>query len=189
MEKIGYIYKITNPSGCIYIGKTIRLKDRISKYKYCSGIEKQRIIYNSIKKYGWEYHIFEIIEETKDLNKLSDLEIFYINKFNSYSHANEKGMNLTLGGDGTIGRIESEEVKIKRANSNRGGKRTEKTKYLMSITKKGKPSNRIGYICSEEIKQKVSTANKVRIQTPETIKKRKDSCLKKMIEEHECIFK
>jgi hypothetical protein len=31
MIKIGYIYKITNPNGGIYIGKSLRLKDRISK--------------------------------------------------------------------------------------------------------------------------------------------------------------
>jgi hypothetical protein len=31
-------------------------------------------------------------------------------------------------------------------------------------------------------------SNKGRIQTPETIQKRKDSCLKKMMEEHGCIL-
>jgi group I intron endonuclease len=94
MEKIGYIYKITSPTGSIYIGKTISLKTRISNYKNCSGIERQRILYNSIKKYSWESHIFEIIEETKDIKILSDLEIFYIKKFNSYRHTNEKGQKL-----------------------------------------------------------------------------------------------
>ena len=86
MEKIGYIYKITNPTGSIYIGKTISLKTRISNYKYCSGIEKQRILYNSIKKYGWESHIFEIIEETKDIKILSDSEIFYIKNLNNHQY-------------------------------------------------------------------------------------------------------
>ena len=65
MEKIGYIYKITNPKGRIYIGKTTRLNDRISSYRnnHKSG---QKIIERSIEKYGWDHF---------DLNKHSLQEI------------------------------------------------------------------------------------------------------------------
>ena len=58
------IYKITSPSGKIYIGQSINIEKRINSYKYSASI-KQRKIYNSIIKYGIEYHDFTIIEECK----------------------------------------------------------------------------------------------------------------------------
>ena len=33
MNRIGYIYKITSPTGRIYIGKTCRPNDRVSNYR------------------------------------------------------------------------------------------------------------------------------------------------------------
>jgi group I intron endonuclease len=188
MGRIGHIYKITSPTGSIYIGKTVRLKDRLYHYKYCSGIESQKIIYNSIKKYGWESHTLEILLETTDVDKLSELEIFYIKKYNSCRYNNDKGMNLTLGGEGTFGRVDSEETKKKRAKHHIGSKRSEKTKKLMSSLKKGKPSTRIGYVCSEETKQKVSKANKGRLPSVSTIKNRNETRLKKLINQHTSIL-
>jgi len=61
MKIIG-IYKITNPNGKIYIGQSINIKKRKGCYKR-NQIPKQPRICNSIKKYGFENHIFEVIEE------------------------------------------------------------------------------------------------------------------------------
>ena len=61
-EVICGIYKIISPSGKIYIGESENIPNRIYYYKIVS-CKKQRRLYNSIKKYGWENHIFEIIEE------------------------------------------------------------------------------------------------------------------------------
>jgi len=56
------IYKITSPSGKIYIGSSINIDKRI-KY-YSSGNCKGQIrLFNSIVKYGWNNHILEILEE------------------------------------------------------------------------------------------------------------------------------
>lgn len=105
------IYKITNPKGRIYIGQTINFNSRKKYYK--TSIKKdQLLLYNSIKKHGWENHTFEVLEVcTRE--KLSELEIYYIKKFNSFNHPN--GMNATMGGD-SFGKI-TDEANNKRINS------------------------------------------------------------------------
>ena len=63
------IYKITNPKGKVYIGYSKDIENRFKYYKRlnCKG---QRKLYNSLKKYGPDNHIFEIVEECNlvDLN-------------------------------------------------------------------------------------------------------------------------
>lgn len=104
-ERIGYIYKITNPKGAVYIGQTINLTARKYSYK-TARCKLQYKIYNSIKKYGWDTHKFEIIYQTKNLSILTDQETFYIKKYNSYYQENrEFGMNLTKYGNSTKGII------------------------------------------------------------------------------------
>jgi group I intron endonuclease len=111
MNRIGYIYKITSPSGRIYIGITINVASRKSSYKSNSS-KSQRLIHASILKYGWENHIFEVIDSAP-ANVLSSAEIDYIKKYNSYHKENKNGLNLTTGGEGVCGIIVSEERKIR----------------------------------------------------------------------------
>jgi group I intron endonuclease len=84
------IYKITNPKGKIYIGQSINIERRFKEYKklYCS---QSRKLYYSLKKYGVETHLFEIIEEC-DTILLNEREEFYILLFKS--HIN--GLNIKL---------------------------------------------------------------------------------------------
>jgi group I intron endonuclease len=187
MVKIGYIYKITSPTGKIYIGQTTRLNDRIAKYKSCSHIEEQRMLYNSIKKHSWENHIFEIITEAP-YGKLLKLEIQYIKEHNSFHYDNPNGMNLTRGGEGSLGRKDTPETIQKRINNIKGKKRSEQTKQLMSELKKGKPSNHQGKICSEETKQKISTSNKGRLPSNTTKQNRNNTRLINLITTHSAIL-
>jgi group I intron endonuclease len=187
MTKIGYIYKITSPTGKIYIGKTTRLNDRITKYRNCNGISEQKIIYNSIKKHGWENHIFEVVTEAP-IDQLSYLESFYIETFNSFQYSNPNGMNLTKGGEGTPGRKDSIETKNKRANSIRGRHHSEQTKQLMSELKKGKPSNNKGIPCSDEKKKKISVANTGKHKPASFYIKKHKTLLEKLIRNHESIL-
>lgn len=187
MTNIGYIYKITNPTGKIYVGKTSRLNDRISKYRNCNGISQQKIIYNSIKKYGWINHTFEVIIEAP-IDQLSYLETFYIETFNSFHYSNPKGMNLTKGGEGTPGRKDSIETKTKRSNSIRGRHHSDQTKHLMSELKKGKPSNNKGMPCSDETKKKISESNKGKIPSDKTKQNRNNTRLVNLINLHEAIL-
>jgi group I intron endonuclease len=187
MSKIGYIYKITSPTNKIYIGKTTRLNDRISSYRTSNGISEQKMIFSSIKKHGWENHKFEVIDEAP-VDKLSDLEIHYIQQYNSFHYKNPDGMNLTLGGEGCLGRKDTFETIQKRANSIKGRKHSEETKKLMSSLKKGKPSPKKGKPLTEEHKNKISESNKGKITNEETIKNRNNTRLLKLIEKHESIL-
>ena len=63
------IYKITSPTGRIYIGQSKDIKNRWSSYR-TRECPKQILLNRSFKKHGVHNHIFEIIEEctTDDLN-------------------------------------------------------------------------------------------------------------------------
>ena len=99
---MGVIYKITSPSGRVYVGKTKRLKIRIWEYRWRSK-KRKSIIHDSIKGYGWEAHKFEVIEEA-DNELLNEREIFWIKELNTFYLDNpEGGMNMTRGGDGNVG--------------------------------------------------------------------------------------
>jgi len=117
------IYKITNPNNKVYIGKSKDIEYRFIQYallnKKTIGIK----LFNSLQKYGWDYHIFEIIEEC-DENKLDEKEIYWIKQCNSV----KEGLNIKYGGE--------------------GGKWSEESKRKISISKKGKPSPLKGKIRS-----------------------------------------
>ena len=51
------IYKITSPTGRIYIGQSIDIEKRIIKYQNIK-CKSQRLLYNSLFKYGfnWEFN-------------------------------------------------------------------------------------------------------------------------------------
>ena len=123
------IYKITNPKGKVYIGKSIDINKRLTYYKYYSHRKTQHKLNNSISKYGFENHILEIIEEC-DESKLNEKEIFWIEYYNSV----EYGLNLMYGGEG--GR-QSQEVKDKKSISMTGKKHSLSTRKKMSDSKKG----------------------------------------------------
>lgn len=111
------IYKITNPKGKVYIGKSNNILKRYYKYKNIK-CHKQIRIYNSLKKYGPENHEFEIIEECF-VDSLIEKEIFYKEKF-----IKDKGWDNALFcniNDGESGpKIQSEQSNLKRSEALRG---------------------------------------------------------------------
>jgi len=71
------IYKITSPSGKIYIGQSVDIKRRRNQYKNLNGnIKSQTILYRSLLKYGFDAHTFDIIEECPE-SYLDELEIWW----------------------------------------------------------------------------------------------------------------
>ena len=196
MEKeiICGIYKITSPSKKIYIGKSINISYRLKKYKWLQ-CKSQPKLYNSLIKYGFDKHKFEIIEQC-DEKDLNIRERYYIELYQCFN--SKYGLNLREGGDG--GGRHSEESKLKnkekhlgkkltieqckaiglrsKGNTNvRGKKWTEEQKQRLSDMKKGhivKPETRIkisiahkGKIISEETKKRLRELNKGRILTAE----------------------
>ena len=120
------IYKITSPSNKVYIGQSINCENRKIYYRTlnCKGQPK---LYNSLKKYGWESHIFEIIEYTDEPN---EREIYWICYYNSV----ENGLNCSLGGKG-------------------GGNKSPQTKEKISQSMKGKNTWSIGGYTKKPILQ------------------------------------
>jgi len=137
--KTGVIYKITSPTGKIYIGKAVNFAARYATYRKRLA-EGQSALHNSFLKYGFEAHSFEILETTP-VESLAELEIKYIEEYKSFAKDNKNGLNLTKGGDGTLGRVDSKEVKKKRAAKLIGSKRDIETRTRMSLATKGKSKN------------------------------------------------
>jgi hypothetical protein len=105
-----FIYKITNPKGAVYVGKTKDLLKRFRQYiKYPKLITQPKLQY-SIMKYGWDFHTKEILEVCSEENS-NERERFWIKKLNCYYHDNKSGLNLTKGGDGGSGRIKNKSGK------------------------------------------------------------------------------
>lgn len=84
------IYKITNPKGKVYIGQSINIERRFIDYK--KSLKKAQIkLYNSIKKYGYENHVFEVIEECH-IEELNNKERYWQDYYNCV----EIGLNCRL---------------------------------------------------------------------------------------------
>ena len=98
------IYKITSPTGRIYIGQSIELYNRLHQHKLAP---KQKIhsseISKAIKEFGLDKMDLEILwecerpsDDSEISKKLDELEVEYINQFNSFKN----GYNRTSGGKG-----------------------------------------------------------------------------------------
>lgn len=56
------IYKITSPSGKVYVGQSWDILKRWKQYEQQNGIQNQRKLVHSLKKYGFAAHKFEILD-------------------------------------------------------------------------------------------------------------------------------
>ena len=107
MDKLIGIYKITSPTGRIYIGQSKNINKRFNSYKYYErdykcykNSNKKSLILNSLIKHGYNSHIFEILELCDEVD-LNSREIFYIDfyKSNALIHPMLNGLNLHTGGN------------------------------------------------------------------------------------------
>ena len=86
MKIIG-IYKITSPTNRIYIGQSVNIIKRKSDYKSLCNCNEQHKLFNSLKKYGFKKHKFEIIH-TCTPQDIDELEIYYISLYDSCNKNN-----------------------------------------------------------------------------------------------------
>ena len=108
-ENICGIYKITSPSGKIYIGESKNIKNRWLDYKKLS-CKSQTKLYNSFKKYDVSFHTFEIIEECK-FEELKIRERYWQDFYNVINK--NIGLNLKLTSYDDIKCVYSEESRNK----------------------------------------------------------------------------
>jgi group I intron endonuclease len=161
------IYRITSPSGRVYIGQSINIPNRIKDYKSKQKILSQTKLRNSFIKHGFENHLFDVLEYC-DVEALSEREVFYINKYESFSNK-DIGLNLTVGGEGSRGfkhseaskKIISEKALVRKRNCSGVKNGFYGKKHTIEFTAKikeratGKNNPRYGVKLSEETKQKI----------------------------------
>ena len=129
------IYKIISPSNKIYVGQSKNIPYRINTYKRLK-CKSQTRLYNSLIKYGFDLHKFEIIEECI-IEKLNERERYW-QEF--YDVLSKNGLNCHYTNTNEKPKIHSKETIERIANSNRGKKRSEEEKIKMSERMKGKLS-------------------------------------------------
>lgn len=152
------IYKITSPSGRVYIGQSIDIERRFRHYKRM--ICKEQIkIHNSLLKYGVDAHIFEVLELC-DTEQLNNRERHYQDLYDSVAN----GLNLLYVKSEHFNGGHSDESKKKISDSLTGRKLSEEHKYKIGLN-----NSRRGM--SDETKEKHRLGRLGKKASPETIQK------------------
>lgn len=130
---MGVIYKITNPKGRIYIGQTVDFEVRLGRYKglHCEG---QPRLHNSLKKYGFDNHKFEVLEDVDD-SELNCREAYWQV---TYDVLSKSGMNCKIQGTKDKTGRASDKVREKISKSATGRRHTPEAKEKMRKAKLGK---------------------------------------------------
>lgn len=124
-----------------YVGQTKNSVARWRQHK-CDlkgRRHKNRFLQQDFNLYGLNSFVFSILEECDIKITGDEREVYWIGHHDTTNR--EFGYNIDFGGCNTY--VRSEETKLK-----------------MSISRKGKPSNRKGSTHSNETKKKISIANK-----------------------------
>lgn len=124
------IYKITSPSGRIYVGQSIDIEKRINSYKRLD-CKKQIRLYNSLLKYGFENHFLEVVEECEIIH-LNESERYWQEYFDCLNN----GLNCRL-----------------QSTSDKSGQLSIETKLKISKNRKGIAAK---YLNNEERLKKIS---------------------------------
>lgn len=158
------IYKLTNKvNGKNYIGQTIKtLEERMIQHirKIKGKKPVSTYLHKAMKGYGVENFKAEILCECNTKEEMNEKEAYYITYFDTF-FMNDKGYNMTYGGEGSIGYKPTDETKQKisietkkgidieerkkrskrmagRRNIMYGRKRTDEEKDLISKNRQGK---------------------------------------------------
>lgn len=131
------IYKITSPTGRIYIGQSVNIEKRFSSYRrlYVKN-NKQTKLYRSLLKHGVDSHTFEVIEECL-VELLNERERYWQDFYDVLNG----GLNCKLT-----------------KTTDKSGKVSQETLLKMSISQKGK-NNWLGKSHTQETKDKISNSH------------------------------
>lgn len=133
------------PNGKVYVGITSKEPEqRWLKNGY--GYKEQTIMYNAVKKYGWDNIKHVVIARNVGYESAKNIEIDLIALYNSTNRKN--GYNISPGGD-----LISEESRKKISISRTGQHVSEESRKKMSEQRKGKKK-------SEEHKRKIGEAHR-----------------------------
>ena len=166
------VYCITNLiTNRKYIGITTQgIEERFRKHKVEASNGSDRYLCKAMRKYGFNSFEIELIDNSaSNYEELLKKEIFYINKFNTFI---PNGYNMTIGGEGTVGRKHTIEARKKISIKRIGFKYTEEQKEMFRA--KGKEiAYWEGKKMPKEARKKMSEAKKGKKLSEETKNKRK----------------
>lgn len=145
-EVICGIYKITSPTGKVYIGEAVDIHRRWRHYKglHC---KRQPRIYNSLVKHLPENHTFDIIEVC-GLSELKCRERYWQEFFEVLG---KLGLNSQYTECGEEKQVHTQETKDKISKTNKGKVLSEETKQKLR--------DRPPMVFTEEHRKKISDAN------------------------------
>jgi group I intron endonuclease len=165
-----YIYLVTNlVTGTEYVGFTIDLRERRWRHETGARSGSNTHFHRALAKYGKDAFEWNIIFEHDDEEWTKNvMEPYFIAWHDTF----ENGYNLTEGGDGTLGRVATEETRRKISEAKTGKKRkpfSEETRRKLSEANKGKKKPER----SEEHRRKISEAKRGKALPPRSEEHRK----------------
>jgi group I intron endonuclease len=173
------IYKITSPSGRVYIGQSWRIEYRWGWHR--SGTKKG-LLAKSFNRYGFDNHKREVIHELPaDVSQevMDGYEQLYIDQyrelgfrmlnlkdagsFGKHHIESRKKISESLKGHKrNLGRVMDEDTKMKISLANKGKKRDEATRERMSIKKIGNKNGAgPGRVCGKRGPMSAETKMKI----------------------------
>lgn len=151
------IYKITSPTGKVYIGQSWNIHKRFIQYKNLHCADQPRL-YNSLKKHGALCHSFDVVHELPpDIhqNLMDRYEHLYMDLYRA------SGIDM---------------LNLREAGSN--GKLSEETKKKISSANKGRPGVNKGCKLKPETIIKLKEARKKQVFSDKDKRKISDSLKK-----------
>lgn len=173
------IYKITSPTGKVYIGQSTNIEQRFYYYRKGKNYKFQTRLKHSIEKHGLEKHLFEIVEKCS-AEELNLRERYYQDL---YDATGVQGLNCRLQGTCDKSGKNTEESNRKRSESMKGKNKrprpdvSERNKIVhkgktISEKQKQQISEKLkGKTFSQERNKKISQALKGKPKTEEHKKK------------------
>lgn len=111
------IYKITSPTGKVYIGQSTNIESRWNSY-YKLRAKSQVKLYNSLVKHGPKNHKYEVLVECAETD-LNEKERYYQEHYDAISNGLNCRLTSTKDKSGkTLPFTEEHKVKLKQARSN-----------------------------------------------------------------------
>jgi len=145
-----HIYKLTSPSGKVYIGRAVHFNKRMSTHKHTAKSGVKRPLYEAIRKYGWDSFQKEVIDIADNAEAAYQLELKYILQYDSINKGYNVSASTADGGDKWEGRKDTPEfqelIEVSRKNRTGTGngmygkKHTKESKELQKAAAVGRYS-------------------------------------------------